>query len=98
MPKKTPKIHVMRHKLELDIEVDPASYESLDHAAGVVTSVNAHVAGLERATLKIIDSRLTRVPAPKPAPEVSEPEPADDGLDIPDHMRRVPKPAPAAAE
>ena len=99
-----PKIHVMRHKLQLDIEVDPASHASLDHAAGILTSVNAHVAGLDHTTMKIIDSRLVRVDAPKPAPEASEPEPVepntefiDDGLDIPDNLRRT-DPEPAAAE
>ena len=67
-----PKIHVMRHKLQLDIEVDPASHASLDHAAGILTSVNAHVAGLDHTTMKIIDSRLVRVDAPKPAPAAAE--------------------------
>ena len=82
-----PKIHVMRHKLQLDIEVDPTSYDSLDHAAGVVTSINAHVAGLDHATLKIMDSRLNRVSAPEPNTEF-----VDDGLDIPDNLRRTTEP------
>ncbi|HET98771.1 MAG TPA: hypothetical protein ENH89_00050 [Aurantimonas coralicida] len=101
--KKKPKIHVIRHKLQLDIEVDPASHASLDHAAGILTSVNAHVAGLDHTTMKIIDSRLVRVDAPKPAPEASEPalaanDPADDNLDIPERLRRTAETEPAVAE
>jgi hypothetical protein len=97
MPK-TPKIHVMRHKLELDIEVDPTSHKSLDNAVSVMMRVKVYVAGLE-ASLKVTDSRLTRVPVPVPesvqeAPEPAAAEPADN-LEPPANLRRVPKPAAA---
>ena len=100
MPK-TPRIHVMRHKLELDIEVDPTSHKSLDDAVSVIMRVKVYIAGLG-ASFKVTDSRLARVPAPAPAPkpaqEASEPgpaAPADDGLDIPENLRREPETAAA---
>ena len=101
MPK-TPKIHVMRHKLELDIEVDPTSHKSLDDAVSVMMRVKVYVAGLE-ASLKVTDSRLTRVDAPEPKAEAPkpapEPEPAGDDLaDIPDNLRRTAETETAAAE
>ncbi len=96
--KKTPKIHVMRHKLELDIEVDPTSHKSLDDAVSVMMRVKVYIAGLG-ASFKVTDSRLARVsvpapaptPAPKPAPEASEPEPTSEDP-------RVATTEPAAAE
>ncbi len=96
-----PKIHVMRHKLELDIEVDPTSHKSLDDAVSVMMRVKVYVAGLE-ASLKRTDSRLIRVDAPEPkaeapklAPEPEATKPADDGLGIPDNLRRTAEPAAA---
>ncbi len=103
MPKKIPKIHVMRRLLEVDTTVDPDNHDSLDHAAGVLASICAHVAGLDHTTLKVIASGLRRVPAPKPAPEASEPVAAEtaptvDAMDFPSGLDRRAEADSAAAE
>lgn len=110
MAKKIPKIHVMRRLLEVDTTIDPDSHDSLYHSAGVLTSICAHVEGLDHTTLRIISSGQRRVPVPKPAPETSEPEPdpsmedktlgepTDDIGDLPDNLRRVPRGQADAAE
>ena len=101
MAKKTPKIpkiHAMRLKGQVDIQVDPGSGKSLEDARGIKASIEAHVKKLGY-TLVIVDYRLTRVPAPEPAP-APEPEttgPVDDGMALPDNLRRT-APETAAAE
>ena len=94
------KHHVIRHSILLDVKVDPSDAESLIHAAVVLDNVAVHVAGVDHATLKILDSRVIRVTAPEPEPEPKapevDPEPvADDLGDMPEHLRRT---APKAAE
>ncbi len=93
-----PKIHVMRTKMIAEVVVDPGSIDSVCHAASVLTSINAHVAGLDHATLEITGSRLARVDAPEPMPE-AKPEPtAGDPMKVPANLVRTAETEPAAAE
>ena len=103
MPK-TKKIHVLTVKLTCHIPVNPGDVMSVQEAANYAEIL--HGAG-EDYGQTTVETRLNRVPAPEPAPEASEPEPKseddgfdpqpDDGLDIPDNLRRT-SPEPAAAE
>ena len=108
MPKKTPKVHAMRLKAQVDIQVDPGSGKSLEDARGIKASIEAHVKKLGY-TLVIIDYRLSRIPVnpvpepkaepePEPEPEPETTEPAADGLDIPARLDRRAETEPAAAE
>ena len=101
MPK-TPKINVITGKLTCHIAVDRSDRESVDKVYEIFDRMCDDASLVGQAS---IETRLNRVPAPKPAPEASEPaldpgptEPAADGLDIPERLRRAPKPEPAAAE
>ncbi|KKL55643.1 hypothetical protein LCGC14_2253350 [marine sediment metagenome] len=99
MPK-TNKINVLTVKLTVHIPVDPGSVDSVQEAADDIEQLLAHGNGLGQAS---IETRLNRVPAPKPAPEASEPalaanDPADDNLDIPERLRRTAETEPAVAE
>ena len=101
-----PKIHVMRTKMIVDVVVDPANIDSVMDAAGVLTSIHAHVTGQKHVTLEITDSRLVRIDAPAPAeatadgsdPRVATDAPPDDLSDMPPNLRRTRKSEPAAAE
>ena len=92
MPK-TNKINVLTVKVTVHIPVDPGDVESVNTVAVGATHLHAAAAALGEATM---ESRLNRVPAPKPAPEASEPAldpgptepPDDDGLDIPPALDR----------
>lgn len=92
------KIHVIRHKLQIDVEVDPGDGGTLARAADVLKGVKKHVEGLDRGvTLTTLDSRLARVTAPEPKPEreAEMTDFVDDGLDIPPEPSREPEPAAA---
>lgn len=88
MPK-TPKIHVMHLKAQVDIPVDPSSQVSIDSARSIVANIVVHAKELGYV-LEIIDYRLVRIPAPEPVQETAEPEPeratARDDLDLPDNL------------
>ena len=84
-----PKIHVLTVKLTVHIPVNPGSPDSVKRAADQADALRAAGSIVGETT---VDWRLNRVPAPKPAPEASEPEPtesADDGLDIPENLKRT---------
>ena len=88
MPNKT-KIDVLTVKLTVQIPLEPANsvtvldaYKRADELLNFCSGEGHQVT---------IETRQNRVPAPEPAQEASEPEPAGDGLDIPDNLRRVPK-------
>ena len=95
MPKT--KINVLTVTLKVDIPVDPGSLRSVQDAATSAERLREVGNKIGRATM---ETRLNRVPAPEsepePPPEAAEREtvaaPPDD-LDIPDNLRRVPKPA-----
>ena len=79
-----PKIHVLTVKLTCDIPVDPADPTSLQLAASCAR-------GLLKAASRWsprMESLVHRVPAPEPQPEPEATEPANDGLDTPDNLRR----------
>ena len=107
MPK-TKKINVLTVKLTVHIPHKPGSMLSLHDVTDAIEGLRRYAAELGQTT---IETRLNRVSVreiqpPAPAPEASEPaldpetfaEPPDDGLDIPEHLRRTPAPEPAAAE
>ncbi len=99
MPK-TPKIDVITATLTVHIPVGRGDSESVHKAYAIANDLLAATPEFAQATL---DTRLNRVPAPEPKAEASEPElaandPADDGLDIPERLRRTAETEPAAAE
>jgi hypothetical protein len=85
MPK-TPKIDVITAKLICHIPVDRSDRESVDTAYAFADHLRDTAAECGQTT---VETRLNRVPAP---------EPADDGLDIPDNLQRTAETEPAAAE
>ena len=95
MPK--PKIDVITVKLTVHIPVDPGDIDSVQETARRADALLRYSEGHGIAS---IETRLNRVPAPKPAPEATEaePKPADDGLDIPEPLRRTAETETAAAE
>ncbi len=85
------KINVLSITLKVDIPVNPGSVRSIQDAAGQAERLREVGNKIGRATM---ETRFNRVSAPEPKsePETAEPAPPDD-LDIPDNLRRVPKPA-----
>ncbi len=93
MPK-AQKINVLTAVLKVDIPVDPSSLTSVQNAATQAQRLREAANRIGRTT---VETRLNRVSAPEPksAPEGDHPETgasAPDNLDIPDNLRRVPKP------
>ena len=88
-----PKINVLTAKLTVHIPLDPGDIDSVLQAADWVERLRAHAASMGETT---VETRVARVTAPEPEPKA--PEPAADGLDIPESLRRTAKPAAAAAE
>ena len=88
------KINVLTVTLKVDIPVDPGSLRSVQDAAGQAERLGEAASKVGRAT---VETRLNRVPEPEPKLEAVEPkpEPAAAELDIPENLRRVPKPATA---
>ena len=87
MPKTT-KIDVLTVKLTVHIPHELGDALSLHRATDAIEGLCRYAADLGETA---IDVRVNRVSAPEPAQEASKPEPAGDGLDTPDNLRRVPK-------
>lgn len=91
---KTKKIDVISGTLKFHIPIDR-------NDRGAVTAAYAIADGMLAASPKsyqaTLATHLNRViaPAPEPQPELATNDPADDGLDIPDNLRREPEPAAA---
>lgn len=91
------KINVLTVTSKTHIPLDPGSLRSLQEATAAANGLIVAASKLGETTS---DTRLNRVPAPEPEsePEGDELETmaeAPDNLDVPDNLRRVPKPAAA---
>lgn len=97
MPK-TPKIDVITVKLTVHIPVDRDDRKAVAAAYKLADSLCE--AGDAIGETAAYEARLNRVPAPRSAPEpkAETTEPPDDGLDIPERLRRTAETEPAAAE
>ena len=82
-------------KLTVNIPVDRDDRESVDNAYATADALLASVPKPIQATM---ETRLNRVTVPEPepvVPETPDAEPLDDGLDIPESLRRTSEPAAA---
>ncbi len=86
MPKapKTKKIDVITVKITCHIPVERDDRESVDEAYHNAERLWLAAESLGQTTW---ERRLNRVPAPKPLPQPTTE--ADDGLDVPDNLRRT---------
>ena len=96
MPKPN-KIDVISGTLKFHIPIDRNDRNAVTAAYAIADGMLAASPKSFQATL---ETHLNRVPAPKPAPEATEPEPEarDGGLDIPDNLRRTAESVSTAAE
>jgi hypothetical protein len=94
MPK-TKKVDVLTVKLTVHILLNPGDIDSVQEAARHADALLRYSAGHGTASM---ESRLNRVSVREIQPPEPEPEPADDGLDIPDNLQRTAETEPAAAE
>ena len=88
------KIDVITVKLVCHIPVDRSDAAAVLAAYDTAQGLCVAAEGLGQTTW---EKRLNRVtaPPPKPKPEATEDNPTDDGLDIPENLRRAPKSAAA---
>ena len=107
MPK-TPKIDVLTVTLKRHIPIDRKNAASVLEAYSRADELTAAARDYGQAGIATCLNRVTalapEMEVPEPKPEASEPEPVepntefiDDGLDIPDNLRRT-DPETAAAE